>query len=230
MRSAPHEFFKSLRGRLGAAVVLCALLAPAAVTLHAQEPAAGAANPQTVLNETDAYRMSPAVTGLGKLLGMEPETAANAFTIFNIVVLFGAVGYGLLKSLPKVFRARNTAIQKHLVDAKTATEEATARLGAVEARLGKLDEQIAAMKTQAEADAAREEQRIRAGAEEETARIIAAAEAEIQTATTLARRELQRYAAGLAIDQAARQLVITAETDKLLVESFAARLGEESKN
>jgi len=59
---------------------------------------------------------------------------------------------------------------------------------------------------------------------------VAAAEAEIQSATIFARREIQKYAAELAIEQAARKLVVTAETDRLLVESFAHRLGEGSKN
>lgn len=185
---------------------------------------------QTVINETDEYRLSPTVVKLGSLLGMKPETAANAFTIFNILILVGAIGYGLLKTLPKAFRNRSTAIQKHLVDARTATEEATSRLGSVEERLSKLDDQIAAMRHQAEADSARDEQRIKASVEDEKVKIIAAAEAEIQSATTLARREIQKYAAELAIEQAARKLVVTAETDRLLVENFAHKLGEGSSN
>jgi len=36
---------------------------------------------------------------------------------------------------------------------------------------------------------------------------------------------LQQYAAELAIEQAARKLVISAETDRLLVQNFARRLG-----
>jgi F-type H+-transporting ATPase subunit b len=161
---------------------------------------------------------------------MEPETAANVFTIFNILLLIGAVGYGLLKTLPKAFRNRNTAIQKHLVDARTATEEATARLSSVEERLSRLDGQIAAMRTHAEADSARDEQRIKASVEDEKVKIVAAAEMEIQSATALARREIQKYAAELAIEQAAHKLVVTAETDCLLIESFAHKLGEESRN
>jgi F-type H+-transporting ATPase subunit b len=196
-----------------------------------EQTAINAANKkQTVLNETDVYRLSPTVVKLGALLGMKPETAANVFTIFNILILVGAIGYGLLKTLPKAFRKRNTAIQKHLVDARTATEEATARLSSVEERLSKLDEQIAAMRIQAEADGARDEQRIKASVEDEKVKIVAAAEAEIQSATIFARREIQKYAAELAIEQAARKLVVTAETDRLLVESFAHRLGEGSKN
>jgi F-type H+-transporting ATPase subunit b len=212
-----------------------AMLMPRGHGLRAQEPQPTAATgekakPQTVLNETDEYRYSPAVVKLGSMLGMSKETAANVFTIFNIVVLFAAIGYGLAKALPKAFKARSTSIQKHLVDARTATEEASARLNSVEARLSKLDEQIAGMRLEAEAEGAREEQRIKASVEDEKKKIVAAAEAEIQNATTLARREIQRYAAELAIEQAARKLVVTAETDRLLVQSFAAKLGEGSKN
>jgi F-type H+-transporting ATPase subunit b len=46
----------------------------------------------------------------------------------------------------------------------------------------------------------------------------------------MARREIQKYAAELAIEQAARKLVITAEADRLLVEKFAHKLGEGSNN
>jgi F-type H+-transporting ATPase subunit b len=213
------------------------LLLPVAGQVHAQsaasapQPASTPANAkQTVLSETDQYRLSAPVVKLGALLGMKPETAANVFTIFNILILVAGVGYGLLKILPKTFRNRSTAIQKHLVDARTATEEATARLSSVEERLSRLDEQIAAMRAQAEADSARDEQRILASVEEEKNKIVAAAEAEIQSATTFARRDIQKYAAELAIEQAARKLVVTAETDRLLVESFANKLGEGSNN
>jgi F-type H+-transporting ATPase subunit b len=200
-------------------------------TATSEQTATNAADKkQTVLNETDEYRLSPTVVKLGALLGMKPETAANAFTIFNILILVVAIGYGLLKTLPKAFCNRNTAIQKHLVDARTATEEATVRLSSVEERLSRLDGQIAAMRIQSEADSARDEQRIKASVEDEKVKIVAAAEAEIQSATALARREIQKYAAELAIEQAARKLVVTAETDCLLVESFAHKLGEGSRN
>ena len=182
---------------------------------------------QEVKDENDEYRHSAAVQKLGSLLGLNAEQAATAFTVFNFLVLAVGVGFVVVKSLPKAFRARNTAIQKQLVDARTATEEANARLNSVEARLSKLDDQIAAMKSQAEADSARDERRIRAGVEEEKAKILAAAEAEIQSATATARREIQQFAAQLAIEQAARSLVVTPETDRLLVESFARQLADQ---
>jgi F-type H+-transporting ATPase subunit b len=182
------------------------------------------------VDQDEQYLHSPSVKALGAKLGMNAEQAATAFTVANFVVLAILVGWFLLKTLPKTFRNRSTAIQKHLVDARTATEEASARLNSVEARLSKLDDQIAAMRAQAEKDSALDEERIKASVEDEKQKILAAAEQEIASATTLAQRQIQQYAAELAIEQAARKLVVTAETDRLLVQSFARRLaGDDSK-
>jgi F-type H+-transporting ATPase subunit b len=179
---------------------------------------------EEVRDTNDEYRHSPTVQKLGHVFGLNAYQAATAFEVFNFLVLAIALGFALVKLLPKTFRARTSRIQKQLVDARTATEEASARLNSVEARLSKLDSQIAAMRSQAEADADKEERRIRASVEDEKAHILAAAESEIHAATTAARREIQQFAAGLAIEQAARKLVVTAETDRLLVENFARQL------
>lgn len=203
--------------------------AHAAVMMQAAEQSApDAQSPEKkeeVKDENAEYRNSATVQKLGRMLGMSTERAAAVFTVFNFVVLCLLVGMFLVKALPRAFRKRTTDIQKKLVDARTATEEANARLNTVEARLGKLDAEIAAMRTQAEANAKRDEQRIREGIEEEKRKIIAAADAEIQAATALARRQLGQYAAELAVEQAARKLVVTVETDRLLVRNFAERLG-----
>jgi F-type H+-transporting ATPase subunit b len=162
-------------------------------------------------------------------MGMNADQAATAFEVFNFALLAIALGYGLAKVLPKALRSRNTAIQKHLVDARTATEEARVRLSSVEARLSKLDDEIAAMRSHAEQDTAREEQRLKAALEDETKKILASAEQEIAAATLHARKQLQQHAAELAIEQAGRKLVVTAETDRLLVQHFAQRLADTTK-
>lgn len=231
---------RSMFRRFSLAALFVVLLAPSSVLIRAQQPgqetvskSVDRSTPEAAVpekneqekDEKEQYLTSPTVIKLGSMLGLDPHAAATAFTIFNFVILALAVGYGLLKTLPKTFRDRNTAIQKHLVDARTATEEATSRLSNVEARLAKLDEQIAGMRTQSEADSARDEQRIKANIEEEKAKILVAAEQEINAATTSAQRAIQQYAAELAIEHAARKLIVSAETDRLLVESFAHRLG-----
>jgi F-type H+-transporting ATPase subunit b len=205
---------------------------PAATTAEQESTAEGQstqANKQEV-DENDEYLHSPAVRALGAKLGMNAEQAATAFTVANFLVLAVLVGWLLVRILPKTFRDRNTAIQRHLVNARTVTEEARARLSSVEDRLSKLDDQIAAIRAQAEKDSALDEQRIKASVEEEKRKILAAADQEITAATALAQRQIQQYAAELAIDQAAHKLVVTAETDRLIVQSFARRLsGDDSK-
>ncbi|QHN04556.1 ATP synthase F0 subunit B [Granulicella sp. WH15] len=202
-----------------------------AVDDSGRETTPAAVSPEKNQQEKDenyAFKHSAGVVALGRMLGMNAEVAATTFEIANFVVLAGLVGFGMMKILPKTFRGRSAAIQKHLVDARVATEEASKRLSSVEARLAKLDGEIAAMKAQADKDAAADEARIKASVEEEKHKILTAAEQEIAAASVLAKRQLQAYAAELAIDQAARKLVVTAETDRLLVQAFAARLTGDS--
>lgn len=180
------------------------------------------------VDENDAYRHSKTVTRLGAVVGLTADQAATAFTVLNFLVLALLVGYFALKLLPKKFRERSSAIQRRLVEARGATEEASARLNAIEDRLGRLDGEIATMREHLEIETEREERKIRASVEEEAAKIVAAAESEILAATATARRDLQRHAAELAISHAARRLVVTAETDRLLIRDFAQRLQGDS--
>lgn len=178
-------------------------------------------------DEAAELKHSKMVAAIGRMMGISTDAAATTFEVINFAVLAIVVGGFLLKTMPKTFRNRTSAIQKELSDARSATEQASVRLNSVEARLAKLDEQIAQMKTQAEIDVLAEEQRFRTATEEEKVKILAGAEQEIASATQQARRQLQQYAAGLAIDQASRRLVITEETDRLLIRNFSQRLGEQ---
>lgn len=226
-----------------AALLALTLAAPA---VHAQEPAP--ASPSTASGQKlepeavpeknnperkeaeggeEAFRKSPSVIKLGHMLGMEPGTASAVFEWFNAIILLAAVGFGLVKALPKAFRARTEGIQKNIVEARVATEEAKARLSAVEGRLAKLDGEIASLRTENEKAAAEEEVRIHAQAEEEKKRILEAAEQEIAAASAAATRDLRAYAAEIAVDRAASQLNITPEDDRILIESFAGKLGAE---
>ena len=224
------------------AVSLGASLWVPGVALHAQVPAdpqhatadsgqdASPANQSGVRaereeDETEAYRHSATVRFLARKVGLTPDQAATAFEWLNFAILAIAVLWFLAKALPKTFQARSSGIQRQLLDARAATEQAGARLNSVEDRLGKLDSQIAAMRDQFERESVAEDARLRAAVETEKGKILSAAEQEIQAATGEARRQLQQYAAELAIEQAAKKLVISAETDRLLVQNFARRLG-----
>ena len=69
----------------------------------------------------------------------------------------------------------------------------------IEGRLAKLDTEIAAIRTAAEADFSVEEQRIKAAAEQDAKNVIAAAEQEIAAAARTAQRELKSFVADLAV-------------------------------
>lgn len=181
------------------------------------------------IDETVEYKESTTVKKLGSMMGMKPAAAATLFEVFNFAILAAAILWFLGKMLPTKFRDRTSGIQKNLVDARSATEEATQRLNSVEERLSRLDGQIAEMRAQAERDTASDEVRIKATVEEESKKILASADQEIAAATQHAQRQLQQYAAELAIEQAARKLVVSAETDRLLIQGFVSRLGGSEK-
>jgi F-type H+-transporting ATPase subunit b len=176
-------------------------------------------------NETAAYRHSGAVQAVGRKLGLQPEGAARLFEFINFSILAIAVLWFLVKVLPRTLRARSERIASQLVEARTLTEDANKRLSSVEQRLARIDEDIAAIRAQSEAEIRRDEARMKDELEAEKKKIIAAAEQEIASASAHAQRDLKQYAAALAIEQAARSLNLTPETDRALVENFAASLG-----
>jgi F-type H+-transporting ATPase subunit b len=180
-------------------------------------------------DENDQYRKSKAVIAIGRHLGLNPDQSATAFELLNFIILAGTLGYLAAKILPKAIRGRNDAIHRHIREAEVATRDARERLKSVEQRLSRLDDEIGSMRSNAEQDAAREEQRFRASVEEEKRKILAAAEQEIAAATIHAQQLLKQHAAELAIEHAARKLVVSAETDRLLVQGFAERLTGEKK-
>jgi F-type H+-transporting ATPase subunit b len=195
-----------------------------AVAASAAETQSPEKNTPHEKNENDTYLKSPSVVWLGKKLGIGTDLASTLAELGNFVLFALGIAWLVVKFVPNAIRDRSKTIQKDLLDARTATEEARERLSGVEERLGKLDGEIAAMRALAEQDSAKAEQRIKATVEDEKVRILAAAEQEITAATSHAQKQLQQYAAGLAIEQAARKLEVSAETDRLLVQGFVQRL------
>lgn len=192
-------------------------------TPAAQSPEAN----KQVGDENEGYRHSAIVEKLGGMLGMSTDRAATVFEVANFAVLAFVVGGFLVKTLPRTFRDRTSLIQKQLGDARTATEEAGARLRHVEDRLSNLDAQIASMRTQSDMDSTADERRMKVTMQEETGRILASAEQEISAATVQAQQQLQRYAAELAVERAAKQFIVSDEVDRQLVQSFVQRLSSD---
>ena len=193
---------------------------------EAQNPPKTAAA-QTEEQENDQYRHSPIVQSLAHLLHMDVETAARTFEIFNVSIVVLGIVIPLVRIMPRLLRKRSEKIRADIDAAQKTTQDANTRLSAVEAKLASLDQEIAKFRAEVEQQIVQDEQRGKAALEEETARIVASAEAEIGVAAAQARRTLRNFAADLAIGQAARQLVLTPETDRQLIAEFVAEAGRD---
>jgi F-type H+-transporting ATPase subunit b len=171
-------------------------------------------------DEQSVYLHTPLVASIGRALHMSVETTANVFLFVNFAVIALAIVIPIAKVLPKIIRKRNTTLSQNLETARKTTADANARLGAVEAQLSRLDEEIAKIRAQVEEESRKDEARIKATIEEERERIVASAEQEISVAAAQAKRGLRHFAADLAIERAMGQLVLTPETDRALIAEF----------
>ena len=170
--------------------------------------------------EDNVYRHTKLVESLAKMFHLDVETTARLFEWINFAVIALAIVIPLVKFLPRMIRKRSQTLSQNLEVARKTTADANTRLSAVEAQLSHLDEEIAKIRAQVEEESKNDEQRIKASIGEESARIVAAAEQEITVAAAQARRGLRHFAADLAIEQAAKQLVLTPETDRALISEF----------
>lgn len=190
-------------------------------------PAADAADQET---GEDVYRHSSSVKLLARWFHLDKEAAARLFEYFNFAILAGAVLFALLKVLPKNFRAQREDIQRRLSDARTATEQSNERLSAIEQRLSRLDDEVAAIAKQAEKDSVEDEARIKASIEVERQRITEAVSRDIAAASSAAQRDLKSFVAGLAVDRAAQRIALTEEDDRALVQEFSRSLAVQARN
>ena len=170
--------------------------------------------------EDNVYRHTPLVQKLANAFHLDVETTARLFEYINFAIIILAIVIPLFRVLPRMMRKRQETLSHQLDDARKTTADANTRLSAVEAQMARLDEEIAKIRAQVEQESKQDEERIKASIGEESARIVAAAEQEISVAAAQARRGLRTFAADLAIEQAAHQLVLTPETDRELIAQF----------
>lgn len=141
-----------------------------------------------------------------------------------------AIVVPLVRVMPKFLKNRAAKVREDIDSAKKVTDDANARLSAVEAKLASIGDEIAKFRAEVERESSQDEARIKATIEEESTRIVAAAEQEIGVAAAQAKRALRHFAADLAIEQAAKQLVLTAETDRALIAEFVGDVAKGGLN
>jgi F0F1-type ATP synthase membrane subunit b/b' len=102
----------------------------------------------------------------------------------------------------QVFDSRAQSIRKELETAKREKQEAEQKLTEVAARLGRLDQDIAAIRTEAQQEAQRESDRIRQTAEADIEKIRQTTLREIDGAMRAARAELKAFVSDQSVQMA----------------------------
>jgi F-type H+-transporting ATPase subunit b len=226
---------KRTAGVIGTLTLLTVLLS---VPMYSQTPEPGGpsetsagqnkegSNQSSSEDETAQFKHSPSVRRLARITGLSDVGAFWLAVFINFAIVVGVVAWLWNKNVPAAFRNRTALIQKSIEDARRASEDANRRLSEVEARLGRLDEEISSMRALSEKEAAAEEERIKAAAAEDAHRIAESARQEIEAAVKSARRELTAYAADLAVSLATKQIRVDVTADQALVRRFAQQLSD----
>jgi len=160
----------------------------------------------------------------------EHGVLAEVFHWMNFLLILGGVWYLGKKVVVPMFAERTRAIQENMQASARAMAEASKRLADIEQKLRFLDEEIRDIRLTAQRDAAAEQTRMEELAQVEAGKIAQAAEQEIETAAKAARRELQRYAAELAVGLAEKRIreTISPDAEKRILRSFVSDLGDGS--
>jgi len=180
-------------------------------------------------DQNEAFLTSGAIVQwTARTFNTTPERAASIYLYFNFLVVVLLLGVPLARVLPKIFHKRSQTLGHSLQTARQATDEANARLRAVEEKLAGLDGKIKKLQAQVEQDSLEDEKRVKASITEESARIVESAEQELNTAVAHARRSLRHYAADLAVEQAAKQVSLSPEADRALISEFIVSVSKNS--
>ncbi len=148
------------------------------------------------------------------------------YKFLNFSVLALGLGYVFIKFGVPALRSQQSEIAESLTASAKRAEEAAREAKAIEARIGNLDQDLAALREKAKAELAAESARLAAETEAHAAKIQQAAAMEIEAAAKSARGDLKAYAADLAITLAAEKLRnrLDAPAQARLADAYIKRL------
>jgi len=153
--------------------------------------------------------------------------------VVNLLIFVIFLVYIFRKKLQigKVFDDRAASIVKELEQAKRDKQEAQERLQELEARFARLDQEVAAIRAEAERESAREAERIKQAAGADAEKIRQTAQREIEGALKAARTQLQAFVAdqSVALAEGIIRREIRPEDNTRMVNKFINDLSEVSK-
>jgi F-type H+-transporting ATPase subunit b len=163
------------------------------------------------------------------LAAAETESAGDHFALWkwaNFGILAVALGYGMAKGLPPLFRSRTKEIQQGISEAQQMKQDAEKRSAEMDARLNALGSDIEKFRTQSAAEMQQEGDRISRETAAQIKKIEQQATVELESVGKTARRQLKEYAAELALSLAEERLRgrIDNAAESALVDDFVRDL------
>ena len=155
------------------------------------------------------------------------------FEVWRFVNLFLFIAGALYlhhrfgKPISEALRRRRANIKLELETARQRRDSAAAELKEVEARLALVDNEVAKIRSEAEAEADTEKQRIKASTEIELAKLKAQADRDIANVVKNAQMELRQFVASQGV-KAAEKLIrrdLNVESDARLIDVSADQFG-----
>jgi F-type H+-transporting ATPase subunit b len=172
------------------------------------------------------------ILSAASLLAQESGSAKPDMTLWewlNFAILAILLGWIVVKQGGPALRGRSRQIQEGLAAGQKAKDDAEARAADVQARLTGLEREIASMRTNAAAEREREAERIHAETQNEIARIQRQCAQELESLGKLARLEVRRAAAKLAMELAEQKVRarMSPELQSELIEGFLEDLPDD---
>ena len=148
----------------------------------------------------------------------------------NLAVFVGVAVYihrRLGRPIREAFRSRGERIKLELREALAERDSALRKLEEVEARLSRLDEEVAATREQARLEADAESERIKRSTEAETAKLREQVQREIESAAKIAKQHLRQFAAEQSIKLAEESIrqELTPQDDGRLIDMRIDQIG-----
>jgi F-type H+-transporting ATPase subunit b len=169
----------------------------------------------------------------------ETEPAAGIFQnqplwrVINLLIFVLILVYIFRNKIRigQVFDNRAATIVKELEQARREKQDAEQKLAEVEARLGHLDEEIARIRAEADAEREREAARLSQSAAADAEKIRQMAQREIEGAMKAARTELRAFVAEQSVEMAETIIrrEIRPEDNTRMLNQYIDELGEVSK-
>jgi F-type H+-transporting ATPase subunit b len=172
------------------------------------------------------FLMTATIVSAAEEGGSGADHATEIFKWINFAIVAIVILWLFGKVLPKKFRANAETISSAITKAAAVKAEADRQLADAEARLARLEQEVAELRITAQKEAAADAERIREMAKADAEKISVAAKAEIDAAVRAARTELKALAAKLAVDGAESLLAkqLTPRAQETLVEGFVKSL------